>query len=349
MKMIRIGNRTIGNHSPSYIVAEAGSNHNNSLEMAKALIEEAAKAGADAVKFQAFKAKYHYSKHTPTFTYLVEQGNKNSTYDLIQSLEIDRDWHYTLKKYAESCGITFFSSPCDVEAIDQLAGLGMEAFKVASFDLPDIHLISHMARYGRPVILSTGLADYEDIQHAVAACKRAGNEKIILLQCTSLYPAPPALSNLNAIRTLQRSFGYPVGYSDHTLGDHVAIGAVASGACMIEKHFTLDRKLPGPDHEFAIEPRELADMVRKIREVESALGDGMKNGPRPEEQEMYEKGRRSLHTKKGLSPGDTLTRDILVVKRPGYGIPPRFLDKIVGRTVCREIPEDRWITWEDLK
>jgi sialic acid synthase SpsE len=346
---VKIGWTAIGGNCPAYIIAEAGSNHNNDFQTAKKLIREAARAGADAIKFQAFRADNHYSRHTPGFTYLESQGHRQSTYEIIRALEINRDWHGPLIEYSKECGITFLSSPCDVEAIDQLAGLGMEAFKVASFDLPDVHLISRMAQYGRPVILSTGLADYEDIQHAIAACRRVGNEKIILLQCTSLYPAPPALSNLNAMKTMQRSFGFPVGYSDHTLGDHVAIAAVANGACMIEKHFTLDRTLPGPDHEFAIEPRDLADMIRKIREVESALGDGIKNGPRPEEQEMYEKGRRSLHAKKGLSPGDTLTRDVLVVKRPGYGIPPRFLDKIVGRKVCREIPEDRWITWEDLK
>jgi len=346
---VEIGGTAIGGNCPTYIIAEAGSNHNNDFQTAKDLIKQAAIAGADAIKFQAFRADEHYSKHTPGFTYLENHGHRQSTYEIIRSLEINRDWHEPLIKFSKDCGITFLSSPCDFEAVDQLNALGMQAFKVASFDLPDIHLISHMAQYGKPVILSTGLADYEDIQHAISACTRMGNERIILLQCTSLYPAPAALSNLKAIKTLQRSFGYPVGYSDHTLGDHVALAAVASGACLIEKHFTLDRSLPGPDHEFAIEPRELADMVKKIREVESALGDGMKNGPRAEEQEMYEKGRRSLHTKKNLSPDDALTRDILIVKRPGYGIPPRFLENIIGRRVRREIPEDHWITWEDLK
>ena len=209
-KVVRINGKSIGRDYPTYIIAEAGSNHNHDFEMAKALIKAAAEAGADAIKFQAFRAEEHYSKHTPGFKYLEKQEHRQSTYELIRSLEINRDWHPKLIEYAQSCGITFLSSPCDVEAIDQLAGLGMAAFKVASFDLPDIYLIKHMAKYGKPIILSTGMADYADIKAALHACYEEGNENIILLQCTSLYPAPAHLSNLSAMATMRAARGIAV-------------------------------------------------------------------------------------------------------------------------------------------
>ena len=348
-KEIKIANRPIGSGHSAYIIAEAGSNHNQDFEMAKALINAAAEAGADAIKFQAFMAKEHYSKHTPAFTYLKEQAYQQSTYELIRSLEINREWHAPLMEYAQSCGITFLSSPCDAEAIDQLGHFGMAAFKVASFDLPDIHLIRRMAKYNKPIILSTGMANYEDIEAALKACYEEGNQDIVLLQCTSLYPAPVHLSNLSAIRTMKKAFGCPVGYSDHTFGDHIVLAAVALGACMIEKHFTLDRKLPGPDHSFAVEPDGLSKMIQEIREIEQAIGNGIKNGPHPEELEMYRKGRRSLHVRRGVKSGEIITVDNICVKRPGYGIAPHFLEKIAGLTVTKDIPEDHWISWEDFK
>ncbi len=348
-KEIRIANRPVSSEHPVYIIAEVGSNHNQDFEMAKSLIKAAAEAGVDAIKFQAFRANEHFSKHTPGVKYLREMGHQQSTYELIWSLEIDRDWHAPLMEYAQSCGITFLSSPCDKDAVDQLGRLNMAAFKVASFDLPDIYLIRHMASFGKPLILSTGMADYGDIMAAIQACYAEGNEMIILLQCTSLYPAPAKISNLSAMITMRQAFGCPVGYSDHTIGDHVAIASVALGACMIEKHFTLDRKLKGPDHNFAMEPNELEDMVRKIREIESAVGDGIKNGPRQEELEMYQKGRRSLHVRRAVTAGEILSKDNICIKRPGYGISPYLLEKISGVTVKKDIPEDHWISWEDFK
>jgi sialic acid synthase SpsE len=348
-KVVQINGKSIGCDYPTYIIAEAGSNHNHDFEMAKALIKAAAEAGADAIKFQAFRAKEHYSKHTPCFTYLQKQGHQQSTYEVIRSLEINRDWHAPLIEYAQSCGITFLSSACDKEAVDQLVRLNMAAFKVASFDLSDIHLIRYMAKCGKPIILSTGMATYSDIQAALKVCWEEGNTEIILLQCTSLYPAPAYLSNLAAMETMRKAFNCPVGYSDHTLGDHIPLAAVALGACMIEKHFTLDRNLPGPDHSFAVEPDDLKKMIRKIRELEAAIGDGIKNGPYKEEMEMYEKGRRSLHTKRIIHAGEAIRRDDICIKRPGYGISPHFLESLIGMIVCRDISEDHWITWEDFR
>lgn len=345
---VKINGREIGT-GRTYIIAEAGSNHNHDFNTAKELIQAAAEAGADAVKFQAFRAREHYSIHTPGFSYLENKGHRESTYKLIESLEFNRDWHVPLMEYAEKCGITFLSSPCDAEAVHELGRLNMEAFKLASFDLPDIDLIKTMARYGKPLILSTGMANYSDIEAAIKASEEAGNNNIILLQCTSLYPAPARLANLAAISTMKAAFGYPVGYSDHSIGEHISIAAVAMGASVVEKHFTLDRDQPGPDHNFAIEPGELAKMIERIRDVEESIGSGIKNGPHPEETEMYEKGRRSLHCRKAVKAGEVITREKLIIKRPGLGISPRHIDHISGLVAKRDIPEDHWITWEDFK
>ncbi|MGB0671582.1 MAG: N-acetylneuraminate synthase family protein [Rhodospirillales bacterium] len=337
-----IGGRPVGPDHPCFVIAEIGSNHNHDLDLAFRTIDAAAEAGVDAVKFQTFRADQHYSKRTPGFGYL----NGQDTFELIKSLEIDRDWHAPLKKHAEERGVVFFSSPCDKEAVEDLARLDVAAHKVASFDLPDTRLIGQIARCGKPVILSTGLADWADIMRGVQACRAVGNDQIVLLQCTSLYPAPARLSNLRSMASMAEAFKVLTGYSDHTEGDQVTLAAVALGAVMIEKHFTLDRSLPGPDHGFATEPGELRAMMARIRDVEAALGDGTKLGPRPEEAEMAEKGRRSLHARETIEAGTPLTEDMLVVKRPGYGLPVHMIDQVIGRTAKRRIEADEWITWD---
>jgi sialic acid synthase SpsE len=339
-----IGECPIGEHHPCFVVAEIGSNHNHDFDIARRLIDAAAEAKVDAVKFQTFRADEHYSKYAPGFEYLDRQN----TFDLIHSLEIDRDWHAPLKQHAEAQGLVFFSSACDSEAIEDLARLDVPAHKVASFDLPDTHLIETISRTGKPVILSTGMADWMDVHRAVSACREAGNNQIALLQCTSLYPAPAELSNLRAMATLRQAFGTLVGYSDHTMGHHIILASVAMGASIIEKHFTLDRSMPGPDHAFAIEPEELRKMMSDIRDVEAGLGDGAKAGPREEEKEMFEKGRRSLHARVDIPKGTVITADMLVTKRPGLGIPPHMIDLIVGRTARRRLEPDQWVTWDAI-
>src|SRR3972149_5389196 len=234
---IQLGSRLIGDDTPCYVIAEIGSNHNQNYNFAIESIDAAADAKVDAVKFQTFRAKDHYSSKTPGFAYL---NNKN-TYQLIESLELNREWQPSLFEHAREKGVEFLSSPCDRDAITELADLGMEAYKVASFDLPDINLIKQMALNQKAVILSTGMADLSDISAAVNTIHSVGNNQIILLQCTSLYPAPTDLSNLAAMKSMRASFGCLTGYSDHTTGDHVSIAAVALGACIIEKHFTLNR------------------------------------------------------------------------------------------------------------
>jgi sialic acid synthase SpsE len=344
---IEIGGRRVGEGEPCFVIAEAGANHNRDLAMGKALIDVAAEAGADAVKFQTYSAETLYSKHTPRFSYL-EGVSAKETWDLIKEIELPREWQADLAAHAARRGIRFLSTPFDHRAVDELAALGVPAFKIASFEIVDLPLIGHAAARGRPMILSTGLASYEDIADALGACAAAGNREVALLQCASLYPAPPARMNLRAMATMRQAFGVPVGLSDHSLGIHVAVAAAGLGASIVEKHFTLDRGLPGPDHPFAIEPGELRDMVRQIREVEAALGDGLKLGPAPEEMEMHDKARRSLVAARAIPRGTVIDRSMIAIKRPGFGIRPKFIDLVVGRTARVDVAEDAVLTWDML-
>jgi N,N'-diacetyllegionaminate synthase len=345
MRDLRIGDRRVGGDEPCFVIAEAGANHNRDLSMAKELIDVAVGAGADAVKFQTYSAETLYSKKTPRFSYL-EGVSAKDTWDLIKEIELPREWQGELAAYAAKLGIFFLSTPFDHRAVDELAALDVPAYKIASFEIVDLPLISHAASKGRPMILSTGLATYEDIADALEACASAGNRDTILLQCASLYPAPPKRMNLRAMATLRHAFGVPTGLSDHSLGIHVATAAVAMGACVVEKHFTLNRSLPGPDHPFAVEPRELKEMVRHIREVEAALGDGLKLGPAPEEQEMHQKARRSLVAARAIPKGAVIDRSMIAIKRPGYGIRPKLIEMLVGRVAKADIDEDTVLTWD---
>jgi len=338
---IQIGNRSVGDGEPTFIIAEVGSNHNGSLEQAKELIDVAVEAGASAVKFQIFQAEKHYSKYTPEFSYLKGK----STYELIKSLELPREWIEDLAEYCESKDIIFLATPCDFDAVDLLDKY-VPAFKITSFEIVDLELIKYAAGKGKPMIISTGMANLGEIEEAIKAIKSAGNEDIILLHCNSLYPTPVEVVNLKAMETMRTAFKVPIGFSDHTLGIHITIAAVAMGACVIEKHFTLSRKMEGPDHSFAIEPDELKEMVRCIREVEKAKGSGIKEKSDLESGEMYVKARRSIHAKINIPKGTKITRDMLIIKRPGYGIKPKFIDVVVGREAKRDVKEDEWITWD---
>ncbi len=225
----------------------------------------------------------------------------------------------------------------------------MAAFKIASFELVDLPLIEYAASKGRPLILSTGMATLAEIEEAITVAVRAGANGVCLLQCASLYPAPPSVMNLRAMTTMAAAFGVPVGLSDHTLGIHVATAGIALGADLLEKHFTLDRTRRGPDHRFAIEPQELKELVAHVRDVEVALGDGRKRGPSEEEAvEMYAKARRSVVAACVIPAGTTVTRDMLTIKRPGYGILPKFVDTLVGRVARIDIDEDEILTWDML-
>lgn len=338
-----IANREIGPGAPSFVIAEIGSNHNQDFDLALKLIDVAAEAGVDAVKFQTFKAAEHFSKYAELPAYLNDYKNLHA---LIESLELNRDWQAALKSYAEEKGVLFFSSPCDYEAVDGLEKINVPAHKVASFDLTDLDLIRYIAKTGKPIILSTGLANWMEIQRAVDTCHAEGNFQVALLQCTSLYPAPIHLSNLKAMHSMKEAFQVVTGYSDHTMGDLIAVSAVAMGASIIEKHITLDRRLPGPDHPFAMEPEELKIMMEKIRQVEEAMGNGIKNGPRQEELESYEKARRSLHANRDILRGEIITEDCLKTKRPGRGIEPHLKNIVIGKAAKTDIKADHWISWD---
>jgi sialic acid synthase SpsE len=331
----------IGDDQPCYIIAEIGSNHNGNYDMACEMIEKAKDAGVNAVKFQTFKAKEHYSKRTPRIGLY-----KEDIYTLIEKLEIDRSWHAKLAPLCSKLSIDFLDSPCDTEAIEIAVSVGMPLIKIASYDMVDIRLVDQIAKTGKGVMFSTGMSSTAEIETAINICRKNGNDNIIVLQCTSLYPAPAHLSNLNAMRTIGNMFGVITGYSDHTLGDHIPCAAVTLGARVIEKHYTLGRHLPGPDHNFAIEPQELKEMVSKMRDIEQALGDGLKNGPRTEEQELFSKARRSILAKNKIQKGQVITDNDIVIKRPGLGIHPSEIYSVIGRIAKRDIEEDEPINWE---
>ncbi len=345
---VRIGPAQVGDGHRCYVIAEAGANHNRDLDTAKRLIDVAVEAGADAVKFQTYSGKTLYSTKTPKFDYLAELTDK-PVHELLEDLALPREWQPLLAEHCRLQGIEFLSSPFDRAAVDQLDALDVAAFKVASFELVDLPLIRYMSGRGRPLVMSTGMATLAEIDEAIAAAREQGPTDVCLLQCASLYPSPPEIMNLRTIPAMKAAFGVPVGLSDHTLGIHVAPAAVAMGADLVEKHFTLDRTSAGPDHPFAIEPDELVQMVRHIRDVEDALGDGRKDGPSElEAKEMYSKARRSVVAARVIPKGTRIEREMLTVKRPGYGIRPRDLHAVLGRTARVDIPYDEILTWDML-
>jgi sialic acid synthase SpsE len=343
-----IAGRTVGSGRPTYVIAEIGANHNRDLDQARELIDRAAEAGADAVKFQTYSGSRIYSRKTPKFAYLEPLTDKSPA-ELLDSISLPREWQPLLAEHARERGVQFFSSPFDHEAVRELDELDVPVLKIASFEIVDLPLIRVAAATGRPLLISTGMAVLGEIEDALAAAAEAGGSAVGLMQCTSVYPAPVERINLRAMETMRAAFGVPVGFSDHSTGTAVPIAAAALGAAFVEKHFTLDRGMVGPDHPFALEPLELAAMVRGIREAEAALGDGHKDGPSPEErEEMYTLGRRSLIAARDLRAGTVLDRDMITIKRPGFGIAPKDLDHVIGRTLKVSVEEDDVLTWDML-
>lgn len=329
----------------AYVIAEAGANHNRDLGVARELIDVAAHAGADAVKFQTYTGSGLYSTKTPRFEYLGDE--RRSPQELLDAIALPREWQPELADHARARGIEFFSSPFDAEAVDSLRELGVPAMKIASFEIVDLPLIRHAAGAGVPVIISTGMATYGEVEDALGAVADAGNGEVALLRCASVYPSPPEIMNLRAMATMREAFGVPVGLSDHTTGTSVAAGAAALGAELIEKHFTLSRDMEGPDHAFALEPAELEEMVRAVRNVEAALGNGRLEGPSEAERgEMYDNARSSVIAAVDILKGTEISREMLTVKRPGYGIKPKDLERVVGRRARVDIGFDDVVTWE---
>jgi sialic acid synthase SpsE len=343
-----LAGRPVGPGHPTYVIAEAGANHNRDLGMARELIDVAAEAGADAVKFQTYSGATLYSRRTPRFKYLAPLTDKGPA-ELLEEIALPREWQAPLAEHARARGLEFMSTPFDFDAVRELDALAVPALKIASFELVDLPLIRAAAATGRPLLISTGMAVLGEVEDALDAAVEAGAPAVGLLQCTSVYPAPAETINLRAIATMERAFGVPVGLSDHSLGIAVPIAAAALGAAFVEKHFTLSRDLRGPDHPFAVEPSELRELVAGIRAAEAALGDGRKAGPTPQErEEMYTLARRSLIATRDLPAGTVLEPDMITRKRPGYGIAPKDLDRVLGRTLKVDVEEDTVLTWEML-
>ena len=344
-----VDGRTVGKGHPCYVVAEAGVNHNCDVQLGYKLIETAGAAGADAIKFQSYRASRISTRVAPR--YWVEpadpQGTQWDTFDRLDKLS-DRDFK-SLLGHARHVGLTAFSTPFDDQAVDLLASLDVPAFKIASADLTCHGLIERAARVGRPMILSTGTSSLAEVEEALEVCRRAGNEQVALLHCTLKYPCPPEAINLRMMEHLMRAFPeVPVGLSDHSLGISVPQAAVALGACVIEKHYTVDKKLPGsPDHHLSVDPHDMKVMVAGIRTVEKALGKAEK-GLEPLEKEAFLYARRSVTSATPIPEGTRIRREMLTYKRPGTGISPKHLDLVVGRVSRIDIPEDTTMTWEML-
>jgi len=348
VKKIKIGNKIIGEGEPCFIIAEAGVNHNGDFRLAKKLINVAKQAGADAVKFQTFKAENVVTETAGMAEYQKENiGSKKSQLSMIKELELSYKDFIKLKKYCDEKKIIFLSTPHSEDAIDFLEPI-VPAYKIGSGDLTNLPFLGKIAKKQKPIILSTGMANLSEVREAISTIKKQENKKIILLHCTTNYPCPLKEVNLKAMLTLKKEFDLPVGYSDHTLGITVPIMAVAMEAKVIEKHFTLNKNLPGPDHKASLEPRELEEMVKLIREAEKVLGSGIKK-PTKSEEKIKKIVRKSIIAKTNIPKGRKLTKEMLVIKRPGTGIEPKYINKIVGKVAKKEIKKDNLIKFEDLK
>lgn len=333
--------------NPVFIIAEAGVNHNGDLALAHRLIFAAAEAGVDAVKFQAFTAESLVTGSAGKAAYQSRNlGDATRTQrDMLQALELQAEDFSVLRRHCQAAHVLFLATPFDSVTADWLEPL-VDRYKIASGDCTNLPLLDHIARKGKPVILSTGMADLDEVRAAVdVLCPHA---PVTLLHCTTNYPCPPEEVNLRAMQTLRDTFGVPVGYSDHTEGIDIPVAAVALGATVIEKHFTLDRTLPGPDHRASLEPGELAAMVTAIRRVEIALGDGVKC-PQPSERAVQVHARRSLVFARDLRAGQVLAAGDLVMKRPGSGLPPAQLSAVLGKRLRVAVQQDTLLAMEMLE
>jgi N-acetylneuraminate synthase len=345
---VAIGNLRVGPSSPCLVIAEAGVNHNGKLDMALQLVDAAAEAGADVVKFQTFKSEEVISPAAPKAEYQVRTtGASETQLEMVKKLELPPDAFAVIQRCCRERGILFLSTPFDRSSADLLESLGVVAFKLGSGELTNLPFLRYVAGKGRPLILSTGMSNLEEVATAVQSVYETGNRELILLHCVSNYPADAASVNLRAMKTLEERFGVPTGYSDHTEGIAVPLAAAALGACLVEKHFTLDRNLPGPDHRASLEPAELAAMVRGIRTVEAALGNGIKR-PTPEEFSTAAVARRSLTAARDLRAGTRLTEEMIAIRRPGTGLPPSALSQLVGRSLRQDVTAGALFTMEML-
>jgi N,N'-diacetyllegionaminate synthase len=332
-----------------FIIAECGVNHNGSLETAIDLVDAAVAAGADAVKFQTFRSDALATASAPKAPYQQDTtGAGEAQLDMLRRLELSEEAHRRLADHGAARGIEFMSTPFDEGSCDLLGRIGVRRFKVGSGDLTNLPFLRYVASRGLPVILSTGMATLAEVELAIATVRNAGNEAIAILHCVTEYPAPVSEINLRAIGTLKCAFGIPVGYSDHTLGNEASVAAVALGALIIEKHLTLDKSMPGPDHRASADPGEFRSLVTMVRNVSAALGDGIKR-PAASEMKNRDIARRSVVAASALKAGTRLSRDLIAIKRPATGIQPADLEKVLGLALMVDVETDTPISWEMLK
>jgi len=339
-----------------FVIAEAGVNHNGSDELALQLVDAAAEAGADAIKFQTFKAEALVAKGTATAEYQKQQTGSSDQFEMLKKLEMSADLHKKLIGHCRYLNIEFMSTPFDLDAANFLIDHGMKRIKIPSGELTNLPFIRELAAFNQPMILSTGMSNLEEVKEAVSAVQEERGrwgfsepleEMLVILHCTSNYPAQLEDVNLNAMQTMTSEFGLPVGYSDHTDGTIVSVAAVAKGAKIIEKHFTLDRNLPGPDHKASLEPEELKLMIKQIRQIEACLGNGEK-APRDSELPVRDLVRRSVTLQKDKKEGDIIDADDLVLLRPGTGIPPKQLQDVIGKRMKSAQHAGVMLQWKDL-
>ncbi len=343
---INIGGVSIGHGHPVFVIAEAGVNHNGDFELAKRLIREAKRVGADCVKFQTFKAERVVTDKAPKARYqLTTTDPQESQLEMLRKLELTPEAYRDLIALCQEQDIIFLSTPYNIDDVDFLNELGVPAFKLASIHIAEPYFLQYVARKGKPMTVSTGMATLAEVDEAVRAIRETGNEQFVLLQCTTNYPSRPEDANLRAMQTMRDAFDAPVGYSDHTQSDTACIVAVALGACVIEKHFTLDKSLPGPDQSSSADPAEFERLANKIRQVEVVLGSGKKE-PCEIERVNAAGMRRSIVTKCKIPVGQIITEEMLTLKRPASGLKPALLHDIVGRVATRDIEANQMLSWE---
>jgi len=327
------------------VIAEIGVNHNGDMDLAKAMIEVAKDCGADIVKFQTYKAEEVMTEHTPLADYM--EGEDANFLEMARRLELSDSKTSELKAFSDRLGIEFLSSPFDVASCDFLGSLGMKRLKIPSGESVNPFVLKAAARTQLPLVVSTGMANLGEVERTLACLRDYGSGPITLLHCTTQYPADPKFANLRAMKTMREAFNLPVGYSDHSPGIEVSLAATALGAVLIEKHFTLDKSLPGPDQAASLGPDELTALVEGVRTINQSLGSGEKT-PWPVELEIARVARKSLVLRKALGKGEVLEEQHLTAKRPGTGIPAIELEQVIGRTLARDVSENELLHWSDL-
>lgn len=349
MISIRINNKTIGMNSPAFIIAEIGVNHNGDIELGKKLIDIASKAKVDAVKFQTFKSEELMLENTPKVEYQKKNTKDDENlFDIIKKCELTKKDFIILKDYALKKDLIFLSTPYDKSSIELLENINVPLYKVSSGDLNNYLLLNEIAKTRKPIIISTGMATMKEIRNTVAFLKEKEVRNLIIMQCTTNYPAKFNELNLNVLRTFKKEFpDHIIGFSDHSLGFIASVSAVAMGAKIIEKHITLDKNLDGPDHKASLDPKELVELVKSIRKIEKALGSYIKE-PSNIEKEHLKLGRKSIVLKKALRAGEELTEDNITVKRPSGGISPENYYKIIGKRLKIDKSKNSILNLEDI-